>query len=89
MDSGGSDQVRTAVTQQGIFLGQHSNQLTGTSREVKLLIAQVAEFNAQIHELQCEAMASRSDPAKVRDMAKWPSPDSKKVLQQFLGFSKF
>jgi len=48
------------VTQQGILLGQHSTQLTATSREVDLLTAQVAELNVRVQELQQEAMASRS-----------------------------
>ncbi|KAL0149260.1 hypothetical protein M9458_055494, partial [Cirrhinus mrigala] len=60
MDSAGADQVRTAVTQQGILLGQHTTQLTVTSREVDLLTAQVAELNARVQELQQEALASRS-----------------------------
>ncbi|KAL1250456.1 hypothetical protein QQF64_021461 [Cirrhinus molitorella] len=60
MDSAGPDQVRTAMTQQGILLGQHATQLTATSREVDLLTAQVAELNARVQELQQEALASRS-----------------------------
>ncbi|KAL1267319.1 hypothetical protein QQF64_032682 [Cirrhinus molitorella] len=60
MDSAGADQVRTAMTQQGILLGQHATQLTATSREVDLLTAQVAELNARVQELQQEALASRS-----------------------------
>ncbi|KAL0149577.1 hypothetical protein M9458_055104, partial [Cirrhinus mrigala] len=59
MDSAGADQVRTAVAQQGILLGQHTTQLTATSREVDLLTAQVAELNARVQELQQEALASR------------------------------
>lgn len=60
MDSAGADQVRTAVSQQGILLGQHSSQLTATSKEVECLTAQVADLNLQIQELQREALASRS-----------------------------
>lgn len=60
MDSAGADQVRVAVSQQGILLGQHSSQLTTTSREVEGLTAQVADLNLQIQRLQLEALASRS-----------------------------
>lgn len=60
MDSAGADQVRVAVSQQGILLGQHSSQLTSTSREVECLTAQVADLKVQIQELQLEAFASRS-----------------------------
>ncbi len=60
IDSAGAHTVRTAVTQEGILLGQHSTQLTATSREVDLLTAQVAEPNVRVQELQQEAMASRS-----------------------------
>ncbi len=66
MDSAGADPVRTAVTQQGILLGQHSTQLTAASREVDLLTAQVAELNVRVQELQQEALASRSAASLVR-----------------------
>lgn len=60
MDSAGADQVRNAVSQQGILLGQHSSQLTVTSREVGSLTAQVADLNLQIQELKRAALASSS-----------------------------
>lgn len=60
MDSAGADQVRTAVSQQGILLGQHSSQLTATSRDVECLSAQVADLSLQVQELQREAITSRS-----------------------------
>ncbi len=60
MDSAGPDQVKTAVTQQGILLDQHSSQLTATSREGDLLTAQEAKLNARVQELEQEALASRS-----------------------------
>ncbi len=66
MDSAGADPVRTAVTQQGILLGQHSTQLTAASREVDQLTAQVAELNVRVQELQQEALASRSAASFVR-----------------------
>ncbi len=31
----------------------------------------------------------KADPAKVRAVAKWPIPDSRKALQRFLGFANF
>ncbi len=31
----------------------------------------------------------KADPAKVRAVAKWPIPDSRKALQRFLGFTNF
>uniref|UniRef100_A0A4W5LBA7 Retrotransposon gag domain-containing protein n=1 Tax=Hucho hucho TaxID=62062 RepID=A0A4W5LBA7_9TELE len=68
MDSAGADQVRNAVSQQGILLGQHSSQLTATSREVECLTAQVAELNLQIQGLQQEALASRSAAAYGRSL---------------------
>lgn len=60
MDSAGADQVKTAVTQQGILLDQYSSQLTATSREGDLLTAQEAKLNARVQELEQEALASRS-----------------------------
>uniref|UniRef100_A0A9J7XUZ1 CCHC-type domain-containing protein n=1 Tax=Cyprinus carpio carpio TaxID=630221 RepID=A0A9J7XUZ1_CYPCA len=72
--STGADQVRTAVTQQGILLGQHSSQLTATSREVDLLTAQVAELNVRVQELQQEALASRSASSVIRSPP-WAEPE--------------
>lgn len=31
----------------------------------------------------------KADPAKVRAAAEWPTPDSRKALQRFLGFANF
>ncbi|XP_067231400.1 uncharacterized protein brd8a isoform X2 [Chanodichthys erythropterus] len=31
----------------------------------------------------------KADPAKVRAVAEWPTPDSRKALQRFLGFANF
>lgn len=59
MDSAGTDQVRTALAQQGALLGQHATQLTTTSRELEMLSAQVVELNARIESLQHEAAGPR------------------------------
>lgn len=55
MDTAGADPVRTAVTQQGVLLGQHEARLTNTTREVEFLANQVAELTTRIQELQREA----------------------------------
>ncbi len=31
----------------------------------------------------------RMDPEKVKAVVEWPSPDSRKALQRFLGFANF
>lgn len=59
MDSAGADQVRNAVTQQGILLGQQATQLTATSQEVEFLTARVAELSDLVQDLQLNLRAGR------------------------------
>lgn len=61
MDSAGADPLRSAVTQQGILLGQHASQLTTTSQEVEFLTSQLADLSVQLQELRRETSANRID----------------------------
>lgn len=61
MDSAGADPLRSAVTQQGILLGQHASQLTTTSQEVGYLSSQLSDLSVQFQELRRETSASRMD----------------------------
>ena len=49
MNAAGSDPVISAVTQQGVLLGQHEARLTNTTREMEYL---ATDLTARIHELQ-------------------------------------
>lgn len=63
MDAAGSDPVITAVTQQGVLLGQHEARLTNTTREMEYLANQVADLTARIRELQHDtAQGGQADP---------------------------
>lgn len=57
MDSAGTDPLRSAVTQQGILLGQHASQLSATSQEVEFLTSQLADLTVQLQELRRENRA--------------------------------
>lgn len=83
MESAGSDQIRTAVLQQGVLLGQHATRLTETTRDVEVMSSQVTELTNQVRELMRDqdslrtaATASASAPvhARVAPEPRVPTP---------------
>ena len=74
MDSAGADPLRSAVTQQGILLGQHASQLTSTSREVEFLNAKLSELTAQLQELRRQTSARSEDPTSLSSTRHDPEP---------------
>lgn len=83
MESAGSDQIRTAVLQQGVLLGQHATRLSETTRGVEVMSSQVTELTNQVRELMRDqdslrtaATASASAPvlARVAPEPRVPTP---------------
>ncbi len=62
------------------------------AREWAFVKAEKCEFHAQSvpflgHIVSAEGI--RMDPEKIKAVVEWPSPDSRKALQRFLGFANF
>ncbi len=83
MESAGPNQIRTAVLQQGVLLGQHATRLTETTRDVEVMSSQVGELTNQVRELMRDqdslrtaAAASASAPvlARVAPEPRVPTP---------------
>ncbi|KAL1246642.1 hypothetical protein QQF64_034443 [Cirrhinus molitorella] len=63
MESAGSDQIRAAVVQQGVLLGQHATRLTETTRGVETMSSQITELTNQVRELMRDQDSLRSAAA--------------------------
>ncbi len=72
---------------------QHVRRVLQCLLENKLYVkAEKCEFHAESVTFLGHSISTRGikpDPAKIEAVAKWPVPDSCKVLQRFLGFAYF
>ncbi len=72
---------------------QHVRRVLQCLLENKLFVkAEKCEFHAESVTFLGHIISTRGikpDPAKIEAVAKWPVPDSCKVLQRFLGFANF
>lgn len=73
MDPAEVESVRSAIAQQGAWLGQHTAQITSASREVEDLSSRFTELSAQLDQVRREVSQPRQ-PLEAEPHATSPPP---------------